>query len=249
MINLKNSKLLPFILPILIIIVWFLITEVFKIVPLYMLPSPVDVFNSAIAMIFDGSLLTNTISTLTKVFLGIFIAFIIAVPLGIFLGWSETWNSVASFIISILRPVPPIAWIPFAILWLGIGLKSSVFVIFIGCVFPLLVYVIDGVKRTDKVLIEAAQTLGASEKEILRKIIIPAAVPHIISGLKVGVSIALMCTVSAEMIASSDGLGHMILTASNLFNTGIVVVGILVIGIIGIILDYLFNKYQKKIFW
>ncbi len=244
-----KKKLLPLILPILIILGWYLITETLNLFPYFILPSPIDVCEAAYTIIFNGRLLNNTISTLIKVFLGIILASIVAIPLGVFLGWSETWDKFCSLVISVLRPIPPIAWIPFAILWFGIGLSSAVFVIFLGCVFPLLVYTIDGVKRTDKVLIEAAQTLGANNWDILNKIILPSAVPFIISGLKVGVSIALMCTVSSEMISSSSGLGYMMLTASTLFDPGTTVVGILVIGIIGIVFDYLFRKAQDKIFW
>lgn len=244
-----NKKILPLIFPILILLVWFLATDVSSLVPQYILPGPVEVGDSACELIFSGDLLTNTISTLIKVFLGIGLAFIVAIPLGILLGWSETLNSFCSLVLSILRPVPPIAWIPFAILWLGIGLSSSVFVIFLGCVFPLLIYTIDGVKRTDSVLIEAARTLGAKNTDVLTKVIMPSSVPYIVSGLKVGVGIALMCTVSAEMIASSDGLGHMILTASNLFDPGTMVVGILIIGIVGIGFDVLFRKLEERCFW
>jgi len=244
-----EKKFLPFILPILIVFFWYLITEVFTLVPYYILPSPLDVCEAAYSVIVDGRLLKNTIDTLIKVFLGIFLASVVAIPLGIVLGWSETLESFCSLVISILRPVPPIAWIPFAILWFGIGISSAVFVIFLGCVFSVLVYTIDGVRRTDKVLIEAARTLGANNWDVLTKIILPSALPYIVSGLKVGVSIGLMCTISAEMIASSSGLGYMILTASNLFDPGTTVVGILIIGIIGIAFDLVFRKVQSKIFW
>lgn len=244
-----KKKLLPIILPAFLIIVWYLLTEAFYIIPAYILPGPVNVFTACWILFTNGSLLMHTTSTIIKVFLGILIASVVAIPLGILLGWSETLDRLSSLIISILRPIPPISWIPFAILWFGIGLSSSVFVIFIGCVFSVLVYTIDGVKRTDKVLIEAAQTLGANNKDILMKIVLPSALPYIVSGLKVGVSIALMCTVSSEMIASSQGLGYMILTASQLFQPGIVVVGMAIIGIIGILFDYIFRKAQDKIFW
>ncbi len=158
-------------------------------------------------------------------------------------------ESFCSLIISVLRPVPPIAWIPFAILWFGIGLSSAVFVIFLGCVFTVLVYTIDGVRRTDKVLIEAAQTLGASDWDVLAKVVWPSSIPYIVTGLKIGVSIALMCTISSEMIASTSGLGYMILTASQLFDPGTTVIGILVIGVIGIAFDFIFKKIQERIFW
>lgn len=244
-----EKKLLPFILPILLIVVWYIITSGLNLVPYYILPSPVDVFGAGANLVMNGKLLDNTINTLIKVFLGIILASLVAIPLGILLGWYESLDKLSSLIISILRPIPPIAWIPFSILWFGIGLSSAVFVIFVGCVFSVLVYTIDGVKRTDKVLIEAASTLGANNWDILTKVVLPSSLPYIVSGLKVGVSIALMCTVSAEMIVSSKGLGYMILTASTLFDPGTMVVGMIIIGIIGILFDLGFRKAQDKIFW
>lgn len=237
------------ILPILIIIVWYLITAVFNLVDPYILPSPVEVCFSAWNLIISGELFRDAFDTLFKVFAGIFIAAIVAIPLGILLGWYKRLEDICTFVISILRPIPPVAWIPFSILWFGIGTVPAVFIIFMGCVFPILIYTIDGVKRTDKVLIESAQTLGATDGVILKQVILPSAIPYIVSGLKVGIGIALMCTISAEMIGSSSGLGYMILTATNLFDTGTTVVGMLTIGIIGLILDFIFGYVQDKIFW
>ena len=237
------------ILPILIIIIWYLITAVFNLVDPYILPSPVEVCFSAWNLIISGELFRDAFDTLFKVFAGIFIAAIVAIPLGILLGWYKRLEDICTFVISILRPIPPVAWIPFSILWFGIGTVPAVFIIFMGCVFPILIYTIDGVKRTDKVLIESAQTLGATDGVILKQVILPSAIPYIVSGLKVGIGIALMCTISAEMIGSSSGLGYMILTATNLFDTGTTVVGMLTIGIIGLILDFIFGYVQDKIFW
>ena len=237
------------ILPILIIIVWYLITAVFNLVDPYILPSPVEVCFSAWNLIISGELFRDAFDTLFKVFAGIFIAAIVAIPLGILLGWYKRLEDICTFVISILRPIPPVAWIPFSILWFGIGTVPAVFIIFMGCVFPILIYTIDGVKRTDNVLIESAQTLGATDGVILKQVILPSAIPYIVSGLKVGIGIALMCTISAEMIGSSSGLGYMILTATNLFDTGTTVVGMLTIGIIGLILDFIFGYVQDKIFW
>lgn len=244
-----KNKFTPVILPILIIIVWYLITAVFNLVDPYILPSPVEVCFSAWNLIISGELFRDAFDTLFKVFAGIFIAAIVAIPLGILVGWYKRLEDICTFVISILRPIPPVAWIPFSILWFGIGTVPAVFIIFMGCVFPILIYTIDGVKRTDKVLIESAQTLGATDGVILKQVILPSAIPYIVSGLKVGIGIALMCTISAEMIGSSSGLGYMILTATNLFDTGTTVVGMLTIGIIGLILDFIFGYVQDKIFW
>ena len=243
------KKAIPFILPVTIIFIWYLITSILSLFPSYVLPSPVEVFYSALELIGTGKLLNDSIDTLFKVFGGMFFASIVAIPLGILLGWSKLLEEMASFIISVLRPIPPVAWIPFSILWFGIGTIPAIFIIFMGCVFPILVYTIDGVKRTDKVLIEAAQTLGANDFNVLTRVILPSSIPYIVSGLKVGVGIALMCTISAEMIGSSSGLGYLILTATNLFDTGTTVVGMLTIGIIGLVLDYIFGKIQDQVFW
>lgn len=247
--NKYNNKFTPFILPIIIILFWYLITGVLHLASPYVLPSPVDVCISAWNIIVSGKLLTNTLDTLFKVFAGLILASIIAIPLGILLGWYSKLEDICTFVISVLRPIPPVAWIPFSILWFGIGTVPAVFIIFMGCVFPILVYTIDGVKRTDKVLVESAQTLGASDWDVLRTVVVPSVVPYVVSGLKVGIGIALMCTISAEMIGSSSGLGHMILIATNLFDTGTTVVGMLVIGLIGLIFDGIFSYIQNRIFW
>ena len=244
-----NNKFIPLILPILIIIFWYLITEGLGLGNPYFLPGPITVCQSAWSLILSGKLLTNTLDTLYKVFGGLILASIVAIPLGILLGWYKTLEDIATLVISVLRPIPPVAWIPVSILWFGIGMFPAVFIIFMGCVFPILVYTIDGVKRTDKVLIESAQTLGASDWNVLRRVILPSAVPYVVSGLKVGIGIALMCTISAEMVGSSSGLGYMILTATSLFDPGTTVVGMLDIGLIGIIFDYVFTKAQERIFW
>ena len=246
--NYKN-KFIPLILPICIIIFWYLITEGLHLVNPYILPGPIEVCTSAWDLIVSGKLLRNTIDSLFKVFGGLILAAVVAIPLGVLLGWYKTLEDLCSFVISILRPIPPIAWIPFSILWFGIGTVPAIFIIFMGCVFPILVYTIDGVKRTDKVLIESAQTLGASDRNVLTRVVLPSVFPNIVSGLKVGVGIALMCTISAEMIGSSSGLGYMILQATSRFDPGTTVVGMIVIGLIGLILDYVFGLAEKRIFW
>lgn len=244
-----NKKVLSLIIPVTLIIIWFLITMVFKVFPDYIIPTPLDVLNAGYNLIITGQLLDDTINTLFKVLLGIILATIVAVPLGLILGWSERLEAMSELIVSILRPIPPVAWIPFSLLWFGIGIAPALFIIFMGCIFPILVYTIDGVKRTDKVLIEAGQTLGANDFQILSKVIFPSSFPTIVTGLKVAFGIDLMCTVSAEMVGSTSGLGQMIMTASTLSNTGDIVIGMLAIGIIGLVFDRLFIHAQRKIFW
>ena len=237
------------VLPIILVIIWYIVCDVFQMVPGYMFPGPVDVANSFVKLIVSGQLFRDILDTLYKVLFGMLLASVVGITLGIVLGWFKRLETLCRLVISILRPIPPIAWIPFSIIWFGIGLGPAVFIIFMGCVFPILISTIDGVHRTDSVLIEAAQSFGASNAQMLTEVILPSSLPHIVSGLKVATGIALMCTISGEMIGSSSGIGYMILTSTNLFDTGSTVVGMLVIGIIGIIFDYIFTKVQERIFW
>ncbi len=222
---------------------------VLKLVPYYILPSPLIVIESGYELIVSGRLLNDTINTLFKVISGLLIASLVAIPLGLLLGWSKKLEEMSKVVVGILRPIPPVAWIPFSILWFGIGTTPAIFIIFMGCVFPILIYTIDGVKRTDKVLVEAGETLGANNFQILTRVIFPSSVPTVVSGLNVATGIALMCTVSAEMIASDSGLGYLILNSSALFDTGATIIGMLTIGLIGLAFDFLFNGVQDEIFW
>ena len=237
------------ILPILIVIVWYILADVLTVLPSYMFPGPVEVVNSFIKLWSTGELFTDVWDTLYKVIIGMVFASVVGVLLGIIMGWSERLERLSSLVISILRPIPPMAWIPFSILWFGIGIAPAVFIIFMGCVFPILVYTVDGVHRTKRVLIEAAMSFGASNSQMLREVILPSTVPYIVSGQKVAVGLALMCTISGEMIGSSSGIGYMILTSTNIFDTGSTVVGMLLIGFIGIVFDFIFTKIQEQIFW
>lgn len=214
-----------------------------------MFPGLADVAASFVKLTVSGQLFRDILDTLYKVLFGMLMASVVGITLGIILGWYKRLERICSLVVSVLRPIPPIAWIPFSIIWFGIGVWPAIFIIFMGCVFPILISTIDGVHRTDPVLIEAAESFGASNSQMLTEVVIPSSLPFIVSGLKVAIAIALMCTISGEMIGSSSGIGYMILTSTNLFDTGSTVVGMLVIGVIGIIFDYVFTKIQEKIFW
>jgi len=244
-----RKTLISLIVPVIIIIFWALLTTYTGIIPSYLIPSPHDVFVAFETLLFNGTLVSDTLDTLTRVFLGFIVAAAVAIPLGIIIGWSKTVENYLNFTIGILRPIPPIAWIPFAILWFGLGLGSAIFVIFVGSVFPILINTADGVKRIDKVYVESASTLGANQYQTLRKVVVPAALPNIITGLKVGMGIALMCTVAAEMIGSNNGLGYLILTATSMLDSASAIVGMLTIGLIGLGFEYIFSRMERKINW
>lgn len=148
-------------------------------------------------------------------------------------------------IVSTLRPIPPIAWIPLAILWFGLGMKPTIFIIFIGTLFPIVLNTLHGVRGTSKRLIEFASVLGANRAQILRKVIVYEAFPSVITGMRVGFGIGWMSVVAAEMIAATSGLGYLIMTARWIFATDTVLAGMLMIGLIGFGGDLLLRVVER----
>lgn len=244
-----KKTLISLIIPGIILVIWAILTTYTGIIPSYLIPSPQDVFTAFKSLLMNGTLVADSIDTITRVIIGFVVAAAVAIPFGIIIGWSKTVENYMSFLIGILRPIPPIAWIPFAILWFGLGLGSAIFIIFVGSVFPILINTADGVKRIDKVYIESAYTLGANQLQTITKVVFPAALPNIITGLKVGMGIALMCTVAAEMIGSNNGLGYLILTATSMLDSASAIVGMLAIGVIGLTFEYIFTRMEKKLNW
>jgi ABC-type nitrate/sulfonate/bicarbonate transport system permease component len=231
-----------------LILIWQLATGVLHLVKPVILPPPTDVLTAAIDMVGDGSLFMHAGYSLWRVLLGFLAAVLIAVPLGVAMGWVRTIAHIVDPIVEVIRPIPPIAWIGLALLWFGIGIGSAIFLVFIGAFFPVLLNTIAGVRNVDRKLIEVAYTFGASDFEILRKVVIPAAMPTIYTGMRVGMGIGWMCVVAAEMVAVRYGLGNLILEASNFLQTDRVMVGMICIGILGLVVNFIFQLVGDRIF-
>ena len=150
-------------------------------------------------------------------------------------------------IIQVIKPIPPIAWIPLAILWFGIGEQSKVFIIFLGAFFPVIVNTIDGIRQTDQKLVEVARILEVSKGRFILQVVIPGAFPAIMTGLRVGLMVAWMCVVAAELIAASSGVGYLIMDARQLSQSDVVLVGMITIGIIGKLMDSLISQIEKRV--
>jgi ABC-type nitrate/sulfonate/bicarbonate transport system permease component len=202
------------------------------------LPGPLQVGLIFLELILSGELVNHASISLARVVAGFFLAAGIGIPLGVVMGWSKRMESF-SVVIEMLRPIPPLAWIPLAMLWFGIGFQSKVFIIFIGAFFPILSNAFLGVRETQPYLIEAGKVLGATDNEILRRIIIPNSFPEILEGLRIGLGIAWMCLVAAELtgLKSPVGLGYMIMEARDLGRADIVIAGMIAIGVIGYIMN------------
>lgn len=195
------------------------------------------------------SLIGNALVSIREVLTGFFIAVLLAVPIGLFIGNSKSLNAYFNPIVQILRPVPPIAWMPFAIAWFGIGFHSIVFIIFMGAFFPLLVTTIDGVHGVRRQWIDVADMFRATRFEKVATVITPGAMPVIWTGLRVAFGVAWMCVVAAEMLpGASAGLGFLIMYAYNLGQLQVIGAGMVVIGIIGLGADFLFRAGQSRLF-
>ncbi|MCD1295910.1 ABC transporter permease [Methanocella sp. CWC-04] len=231
-----------------VIILWELLTSVFGVFKWILLPPPSDVFMTMYKMTADGELFMHAGYSLMRVVLGFLAAAAIAIPLGVSMGWVRSISYIIDPIVEIIRPIPPIAWIGLAILWFGIGLQSAMFLVFIGAFFPILLNTISGVRGVEKRLIEVAMTFGANDLNVLKKVVLPAASPSIFTGMRIGMGIGWMCVVAAEMIAVKFGLGNLIIEASNFGQTDRVMVGMITIGVLGLLINFLFQFAGNYLF-
>ena len=239
--------ILRIILPIVILIVlWQIIASLTRI-------SLLDVYTAFVSLLIEGDsegtlLSEHIMASLTRVTIGFAIAAFTAIPLGIIIGRYRLADSVFGPVVEAMRPIPPIAWIPLAILLFRSNmLGAQVFIIWIGAFFPILINTTTGVKRTEPVHIDAAKTQGASEKDILSKIVVPSAGPEIFAGLRIGFGIGWMCLVAAEMIGGRVGLGYLIWIMQQVGRTGAVISSMLLIGLIGFLITYFFLRIEKNL--
>jgi ABC-type nitrate/sulfonate/bicarbonate transport system permease component len=236
-----------------LIMIWQVLswTEIF---PAYKLPSPAAVvagFGDLLSVgTPPGYLLHNHILySIYRVAIGYGLACLLAVPLGLLMGWSQRLHNVVSTVVDMIRPIPPLAWIPIAILWFGIGIKSAAFIIFLGAFPPVLLSTISGVHSINPRIIEAAWTLHAREKDIFFKVLLPGSVPAILTGLRIGIGIAWMTLVAAEFTGVKEGygLGYMIMTSRDLQRANEIIAGMFVIGFVGLLIDMAVKSAGSKI--
>lgn len=230
---------------------WQLCTDVLHLVPSYALSSPAKVLQSFIFKLTntapDGSTLFQHIWTSLKVALiGYGIGAVVGIPLGIIMGWSKKASYFIRPLFDLLRPMPPIAWIPIMIIFLGIGTEARAAIIFLSAFVPCVINSSTGIQQTNPVHIWVAQTFGASNMRILFKVAIPSALPQIFTGLTVSLTSAWSALVAAELLASSSGLGFMIQANRMIGRPDMIIVGMLTIGAIGAILSALLRFLQRR---
>lgn len=218
------------------IVLWWLLT-LSGLVGKVLLPPPIEVAETMLRTIRDGSLLNHTTVSLLRVVQGFLLAFFVAVPVGMLMGSSQIARGLIEPVVELLRPIPPIAMIPLAILWFGIDELSKVLIIAYGAFFPILLNTMAGFRDVDRTHIRAAQTLGARRVQIFRDIVLRSAFPLIVVGARLGMGMAFIVLVAAELIASSAGLGYLINDGRYSFRTDQVFLGMVSIGILGFLLN------------
>ena len=209
-----------------------------------LMPPPSAVGRAAWELILSGDLAMHLGSSLKRE-LTAFCFALTAIPIGIAMGWWRTVHEQVDPIVELLRPIPPIAWIPLSLLWFGIGDAQNQFIIFLGIFFPVLINTIAGVKNIETNMIRASRSLGASEIFVLRRVVLPAALPQILTGVRVGFGFGWMALVAAELVGASSGLGFMINDARSVLRTDIILVGMLTIGLTGFAIDILVRRLSR----
>jgi NitT/TauT family transport system permease protein len=215
-------------------------------------PTPGQVVTGTLELVDDGTLWEHIGASLFRVGCGFGLAALVAIPLGLWMGRVDGAYITLNPIFQILRPISPIAWIPIAILWFGVGNLSPVFLIFIASVFPMIVQTAAGVHTIERRYLRAAENFGVSRYVLFRQVIVPAVLPEIIVGMRIALGVAWLVVVAAEMIALRSGLGYLIMDSRNAGNRyDLVVAGMIIIGIIGLILDVVMRKLEglKSVRW
>jgi len=267
----KHGFLISLIIPLLFIVVWWgcalrvsnpiILPEVNQVFALLFKPT-----ENLISM---GSLLSNILVSLIRVMVGYILAVMVAIPMGIVMGYYGIVFNLFNNFLGLFRPIPPLAWVPLVLAWFGVAsfatllgveegqvyiwlsnLKiSMIFIIFVGAFFPVLTSSIYGVRSVNRTLIDSALVLGADNREIFSKILLPAAAPSIVNGMRTGLGVAWMCLVSAEMLPGSiSGVGYLITHAYTIAHTDVVVAGMISIGAVGALLDCLFRTFENRKF-
>lgn len=229
---------------VLILSLWELATRSIPVSPA-ILPGPAAVAGGLCGLASSGALLDHIVASLFRVSWGYGLAVAIAIPLGLVIGIAPRLRAFLNPVIQFLRPISPLAWIPMAILWFGIGDGSAVFLIFLSVVFPLTVFTASGVAGIRPTYLMVARNFDLKGIELISKVLLPAALPEIVVGLRITLGTAWLVIVAAEMIAVRSGLGYLILDARNSMRMDLAIGGMIVIGAIGLLLDTLVCRLDR----
>jgi NitT/TauT family transport system permease protein len=211
------------------------------------LPGPGAVAEALREMAANGKLWRNSGISLLRFAGGYALAVMLALPLGLLLGWSRRSLVAADPLIQLLRPISPIAWFPLAVLWFGIGNAPAIFIITLAAFFPVLLATVSAVRSVPVSYLRIAANLGASRLLTARAVVLPAAFPTIVVGLRIALGTAWIHLVAGEMLGAQSGLGFLIVDSRNFLRTDLIIAGMLVIGILGLVLDRLIGMGERRL--
>jgi len=212
-----------------------------------LIPGPFAVLQALGELLESGRLGRYMVASLFRVTWGFSLAVVVGIPLGLTLGWFRRGGATVGPIIQFLRPISPLAWIPLAILWFGVGDSSAVFLIFIATVLPLVLTAMQAARGVNHVHVTAARNFGLSNFAIVRRVLLPSALPELLGGIRIALGIAWLVVVAAEMIAVNSGLGFLIVDARNAGDRyDLVVAGMVTIGCIGLALDTMLRRVARR---
>lgn len=206
-----------------------------------LVPSPLDTLKTGTQMIVNGDLFTHVGVSLERVLIGYAAGCILGVLVGGLIGRVKIVGQFAEPLLQLMRPISPVALVPLSIIWFGIGDMSRYFIIFYGVVIIMIMNTAAGVSATPNIRLNAARCLGAKPRQIFRRIVIPSAVPYILTGMRVALGFAFMGIVAAEMIAAQSGIGYLIMQSRMLLRTDIMFVGLVTLGVLGAVIDGFFK--------
>ena len=214
--------------------------------PGQLLPGPLQVLRGMRDLLQHGLIVKYVVASLFRVTWGFLLALVTAVPLGLTIGWHGRAEMAFNPLVQLLRPISPLAWIPIAILWFGVGDLSAIFLIFVGCFFPLLLTAMSAVHNIPAVYVNVGRNFGLRPAEFVSKVLYPAVAPRLILASRITLGVAWLVVVAAEMIAVNSGLGFLIIDARNAGNRyDLVVAGMIIIGVIGLLLDRAMRSLER----
>lgn len=214
------------------------------------LPPPLLTLGTLWELLLNGEIFKHTFASLSRVVSAWTLSVLVAIPLGLLMARSRRFERILDPVIELFRPISPLAWIPLAILWFGIGETGKVFIIFIATFFPILLNTVSGIKGVDPVLIRAGRVLGCdTEFSLFRRVILPAAMPTIIVGLRIAFGTGWAAIIAAELVAAQSGLGYLIADGMEILRSDLVLVGMICIGVLGVVIDSFFRLLARHYDW
>lgn len=249
----KKSLLITTCVWVVLLAIWFLVTNL-KLVSPILFPSPQDVWFTFTSILAHGY---NNISfwqhlgiTLFRLFSALILAIITAVPLGLASGMSEWVHAIVDSLIQFYRPIPPLAYYTILILWLGIGEGSKIILLYLAAFAPIYIACVEGVHHLNQDYVLSAKSLGADKWSIFKWVIFPGSLPDIFTGIRTAMGVSFSTLVAAEMVASTSGIGWMVIDASKYLKSSVMFMGIFILGGLGLLLDWLLQLLERKwIFW